>query len=158
MAKAHTGQRGAVVMEEAYHGWTDAVEALSPAGKPESAMPPHVMTLMAPDEYRGRYGANVVDRAARYATDADRAIDSLQAAGLQPAAFIADPGFCTNGILEPRRLLAALPACAPPARSALPTSADRLAAPVATCTAMQHHPTSSPWASRWPTVIPWGWW
>ena len=101
MAKAHTGQRGAVVMEEAYHGWTDAVEALSPAGKPESAMAPHVMTLMAPDEYRGRYGANVVDRAARYAADADRAVDSLQAAGLRPAAFIADPGFCTNGILEP---------------------------------------------------------
>jgi 4-aminobutyrate aminotransferase-like enzyme len=101
MSKAHTGQRGAVVMEEAYHGWTDAVEALSPAGKPDSAMAPHVMTLMAPDAYRGRYGANIADRAARYAADADRAVDSLQAAGLQPAAFIADPGFCTNGIHEP---------------------------------------------------------
>lgn len=101
MAKAYTGQRGAIVMEEAYHGWTDAVEALSPAGKPESAMAPHVMTLMAPDEYRGRYGVNVVDRAARYAADADRAIESLHAASLRPAAFIADPGFCTNGILEP---------------------------------------------------------
>jgi 4-aminobutyrate aminotransferase-like enzyme len=101
MAKAHTGQRGAIVMEEAYHGWTDAVEALSPAGKPESALAPHVMTLMAPDVYRGRYGANIVDNAARYAADADRAIDALQAAGLRPAAFIADPGFCTNGILEP---------------------------------------------------------
>jgi 4-aminobutyrate aminotransferase-like enzyme len=95
MAKAHTGQRGALVMEEAYHGWTDAVEALSPAGKAESA--PHVRMLIAPDSYRGAHGPD----GARYANDADRAIDSLQAAGLRPAAFIVDPGFCTNGILEP---------------------------------------------------------
>ena len=87
MAKAHTGQRGAVVMEEAYHGWTDAVEALSPAGKPESAMAPHVMTLMAPDEYRGRYGANVVDRAARYAADADRAVELFAGGRLAARGF-----------------------------------------------------------------------
>ena len=98
MAKAHTGQRGAIVMEEAYHGWTDAVDALSPAGKAESALAPHVRALMAPDGYHGAHGP---DGGARYAADADRAIDSLQAAGMRPAAFIVDPGFCTNGILEP---------------------------------------------------------
>ncbi len=97
MAKAHTGQRGAVVMEEAYHGWTDAVEALSPAGKPDNALAPHVRTLAPPDGYRGAHGSD----GAAYAADADRAIGSLQARDLQPAAFIADPGFCTNGILEP---------------------------------------------------------
>jgi 4-aminobutyrate aminotransferase len=97
IAKAHTGQRGALIMEEAYHGWTDAVEALSPAGKPDSALAAHVRMLAPPDRYRGAHGED----AAAYASDADRAIGSLQAAGLQPAMFIADPGFCTNGILEP---------------------------------------------------------
>src|SRR5262245_23457230 len=97
MAKAHTGQRGAIIMEEAYHGWTDAVEAFSPAGKPDSALAPHVRMLVPPDRYRGAHGTDAV----AYAADADRAIGSLQAAGLQPAVFIADPGFCTNGILEP---------------------------------------------------------
>jgi alanine-glyoxylate transaminase/(R)-3-amino-2-methylpropionate-pyruvate transaminase len=53
--------------------------------------------LAPPDRYRGAHGSD----AAAYAADADRAISSLQAAGLQPAAFIADPGFCTNGIHEP---------------------------------------------------------
>src|SRR5262245_52996853 len=41
MAKAHTKQRGAIIMEEAYHGWTDGVEALSPAGKADDALAPH---------------------------------------------------------------------------------------------------------------------
>jgi 4-aminobutyrate aminotransferase-like enzyme len=100
MAKVHTGQQGAVVMAEAYHGWTDAVDALSPAGKPEGARAPHVRALLAPDVYRGPFGADAPDRAARYAEDADRAVESLAAAALRPAAFIADPGFCTNGILE----------------------------------------------------------
>jgi len=99
MAKAHTGQRGAIVMEEAYHGWTDAVEALSPGGK--SALAPHVRVLAPPDSYRGPHGPDVADRATRYAADADRAIESLNGTGQPPAAFIADPGFCTNGILEP---------------------------------------------------------
>ena len=97
MSKAHTGQRGAIVMEEAYHGWTDGVEALSPAGKADNALAPHVRMLAPPDRYRGAHGSD----GAAYAADADRAIGSLQAAGLQPAAFIADPGFCTNGIHEP---------------------------------------------------------
>ena len=99
MAKAHTGQGGAIVMEEAYHGWTDAVDALSPAGK--STLAPHVRMLMAPDSYRGPHRPDVADRAARYAADADRAIESLSTTGQRPAAFIVDPGFCTNGILEP---------------------------------------------------------
>src|SRR5262245_15584310 len=97
MAKAHSGQRGALIMVEAYHGWTDGIEALSPAGKPDSALATHVRMLQPPDAYRGAHGSD----AAAYAADADRAIGSLQAAGLQPAAFIADPGFCTNGIHEP---------------------------------------------------------
>src|SRR5262245_56924022 len=51
MAKTHTGQSGAIVMEEAYHGWTDAVDALSPAGKAANALTPHVRTLIAPHSY-----------------------------------------------------------------------------------------------------------
>lgn len=100
LAKAFTGNTGALVMEYAYHGWTDAVEALSPEFRGPEHHRPHVRMLLGPDGYRGpyRYGDNEI--AARYAADADRAIASLAEAGHTPAMFIADAGFLTNGVLD----------------------------------------------------------
>lgn len=89
MAKAFTGNGGALVMEDAYHGWTEAVDALSPISAPDRPLHPHVRTLPAPRD--GDDGA----------ASADRAIVSLAEAGHRPAAFAVDPSFCTNGILEP---------------------------------------------------------
>src|SRR5690606_16702321 len=89
MAKAFTSHAGAIVMEDAYHGWTDAVDALSPISNPERPLACHVRALPAPDR----------DAAAGPA-EADRAVDSLAATGLAPAAFLIDPAFCTNGILD----------------------------------------------------------
>ncbi len=100
LAKAYTGNTGALVMEYAYHGWTDAVEALSPEFRDPACHRPHVRMLQGPDGYRGpyRYGDN--DIAERYAADADRAIASLAEAGHKPAMFIADAGLLTNGVLD----------------------------------------------------------
>lgn len=100
LAKAYTGNPGALVMEYAYHGWTEAVEALSPEFRPADQVKPHVRTLVGPDDYRGPYRRGDNDIAARYADDADRAIRSLTGSGQRPALFIADAGLLTNGVLD----------------------------------------------------------
>jgi 4-aminobutyrate aminotransferase-like enzyme/Ser/Thr protein kinase RdoA (MazF antagonist) len=100
LAKAYTGHRGAVVMEYAYHGWTDAVAALSPEFAPADRLAPHVRTILGPDDFRGPWRRGAADLAARYAADADRAIAALGEAGLRPALFVADAGLLTNGVLD----------------------------------------------------------
>jgi 4-aminobutyrate aminotransferase-like enzyme/Ser/Thr protein kinase RdoA (MazF antagonist) len=101
MACVFTGKRGGITQDFAYHGITEAIDALSPSGNYANAVPPHVRTLVAPDGYRGahRHGTNDLGRL--YAQDADRAIASLDEAGLGVAAAIVDSAFMTNGVLEP---------------------------------------------------------
>ncbi|HWA45272.1 MAG TPA: aminotransferase class III-fold pyridoxal phosphate-dependent enzyme [Hypericibacter adhaerens] len=100
IAKAHTGGTGALVMENAYHGGTEAVAALSPYGVPASDVAPHVRTLEAPDLYRGRFRASDPGAASGYAEAADRALASLMAAGHRPAAAMIDSAFISSGILD----------------------------------------------------------
>ena len=99
MATLLTGNRGAIVMEHAYHGITDAIAALSPAaGGHRDA--PHVRMLVAPDPYRGPWRRGEAGLAGRYAADADRAIAELEKAGFGTACLMVDTSFCTNGIPE----------------------------------------------------------
>ena len=100
MATTITGNRGGLIMEYAYHGITEAIDALSPSGNRKGSIPPHVRALTAPDDYRGPYKRGEADLAGRYAASADEAIASLKQAGLAPAAFIVDSTFLTNGVLE----------------------------------------------------------
>jgi 4-aminobutyrate aminotransferase-like enzyme/Ser/Thr protein kinase RdoA (MazF antagonist) len=100
LAKAYTGNTGALVMEYAYHGWTEAVEALSPEHRGPKYHKPHVRMLMGPDDYRGPHRRGGNDIAGAYAADADRAIASLAEGGHKPAFFIADAGLLTNGVLD----------------------------------------------------------
>lgn len=100
MARAYTGNAGGLTMEFAYHGITEAIHGFSPSGDMALAVPPHIRTLMPPDDYRGPYKRGEADLGARYAEDADRAIASLAEAGLKPAAFMVDSAFMTNGMLE----------------------------------------------------------
>jgi 4-aminobutyrate aminotransferase-like enzyme len=99
IAKAATGRTGALTMENAYHGVTDAVAALSPYyGAQAVPLAPHVQAVESPDIYRGRFRGS--DAAARYAEDADRAIAALAASGHGIAAFIVDSAFVSNGIID----------------------------------------------------------
>ena len=102
MATAWTGAHGALAQEFAYHGITEAIDAISPSAIRIGTLAPHVRTLLAPDGYRGRYRTGTPDLGQRYAEDADQAIASLAAAGLKPAAYFVDSAFMTNGILEPQ--------------------------------------------------------
>jgi 4-aminobutyrate aminotransferase-like enzyme/Ser/Thr protein kinase RdoA (MazF antagonist) len=98
MAKLITGNKGAIVMENAYHGVSEAIDALSPYDLKKRPLQPHVRTLIAPDGYRGPYRWGEPDLAEKYAMDADRAIRELQEAGFGVAAFMIDSGFTSNGI------------------------------------------------------------
>jgi 4-aminobutyrate aminotransferase-like enzyme/Ser/Thr protein kinase RdoA (MazF antagonist) len=100
LAKAHTGNAGAITIEDAYHGTTDAVFELSPAehgkGRPIAE---HVATVPAPDGYRGRFRRDDPEYADRYSSCLDDAISALGARGFAPAAFYLDPILSSSGIL-----------------------------------------------------------
>ncbi|WP_342642569.1 aminotransferase class III-fold pyridoxal phosphate-dependent enzyme [Rhodoligotrophos ferricapiens] len=100
MAKAYTGNGGGIMMQAAYHGITDAIDAFSPAERRGGQWPAHMRAIMPPDGYRGSYRYGEPDLGARYAADTDKAIASLAEAGLKPAAFMVDSTFLTNGVLE----------------------------------------------------------
>lgn len=101
MAREWTGNRGAITQEFAYHGITEAIDALSPSALRDARTPDHVRTILGPDGYRGPTPHGTPDMGARYAADADRAIAALAQAGMKPAAVITDSAFLTNGVLEP---------------------------------------------------------
>ena len=94
MAKFTTGNTGALIMEDAYHGMTETAMHLSP----EVLEPPdNVECLQVPDMYRGHF-ANDPDAAEKYAADADRAIADLASHGHKPAVFMVDTALCSNGV------------------------------------------------------------
>jgi 4-aminobutyrate aminotransferase-like enzyme/Ser/Thr protein kinase RdoA (MazF antagonist) len=99
MAKSVTGRTGAVIIENAYHGITDAVRALTPAAGAVNS--PWVAALQAP---RQGWDWNAVPEAADLAaarSDVERALAGLQDRGHAPAAFYLDSAFTSNGVYDP---------------------------------------------------------
>jgi 4-aminobutyrate aminotransferase-like enzyme/Ser/Thr protein kinase RdoA (MazF antagonist) len=102
LAKAHTGNAGAITIEDAYHGTTDAIFELSPAEHAEGRpVAQHVATVPAPDGYRGRFRRDDPRYADRYASCLDDAISGLGTRGFAPAAFYLDLILSSSGILVP---------------------------------------------------------
>jgi len=104
LAKAHTGNSGGIVMEDAYHGTTDAVYELSPADygiDNGRTLAEYIATVPAPDGYRGQFRRDDPQYAGRYAAFIDDAIASLDTRGFAPAAFYLDLILCSNGIMVP---------------------------------------------------------
>ena len=100
MAQFVTGKRGAVVMEDAYHGITESVTALSPS-RPGVILQAHVAGLVTPDSYAGIYRDNIPDCAEQYAKDTDRAITDLREKGFGVAALMVDTALASSGIPDP---------------------------------------------------------
>jgi 4-aminobutyrate aminotransferase-like enzyme/Ser/Thr protein kinase RdoA (MazF antagonist) len=98
LAWANTGRRDVVVVREAYHGWSDATDAISTsvADNPNAldSRPSWVHTVAAPNTFRGQYRG---DEAFRYAEDAVAHIDDMARAGRPPAAFLAEPFYGNAG-------------------------------------------------------------
>jgi 4-aminobutyrate aminotransferase-like enzyme/Ser/Thr protein kinase RdoA (MazF antagonist) len=104
LAKAHTGNSGGIVMEDAYHGTTDAVYELSPADygiDNGRSLAEHIATVPAPDGYRGRFRRDDPQYLDRYSACFDDAIESLHSRGFAPAAYYLDLVLCSNGIMVP---------------------------------------------------------
>ena len=100
LAKAHTGNSGGIVMEDAYHGTTDAIYEFSPAefgeGRP---LAEHIATVLAPDGYRGKFRRDDPQIANHYAACLDDAIASLDSRGFAPAMFLLDLILASNGVI-----------------------------------------------------------
>jgi len=104
IARAATGNRGALVTAHAYHGTTVATDALSPGGiSLDQSTAPHVARLRS----LARPGHPATDTATDSATpehvaaDARHAADRLSADGHGVAAFFLDPALSSDGILDP---------------------------------------------------------
>ncbi|RRR77915.1 aminotransferase [Streptomyces sp. RP5T] len=98
LAWAATGRQDTVAVEEAYHGWTYASDAVSTsiADNPNAltSRPSWVHTVAAPNSYRGRHrGAE----ARRYGPEAAARITGLAEQGRPPAAFICEPFYGNAG-------------------------------------------------------------
>ena len=99
LARVHTGRRGVVALEGAYHGWTSAVfELCTGPDNPvwPDTKPPFVHVAAQPDPYRGRHG----DDAAAYVRSV---VDACAEAGADggPAAFISEPLLGNQGAVTP---------------------------------------------------------
>jgi 4-aminobutyrate aminotransferase-like enzyme/Ser/Thr protein kinase RdoA (MazF antagonist) len=92
IARAVTGNRGAVITEHAYHGTTAATAALSPEELGPMALEPWVARI------GGSATLSASDAADRVAGEVDDAFSSLEAAGHGPALLICDDVFSSDGI------------------------------------------------------------
>jgi 4-aminobutyrate aminotransferase-like enzyme len=101
LATTFTRGRGALVTEHAYHGVTAAIADLSPETWRDGARPGHVVTVPAPDGYRGPIRAGEEGWEVGYAAFVDDAIGELDRRGMAPAAMFVDAGFTSDGILDP---------------------------------------------------------
>jgi len=103
IARHHTGRRGIIVTDEAYHGNSAMVVGFSPSLGENSPLDPWVRQVPAPDSYR----CDPATLGERMAADVARQIKDLQRHGDGLAAFIVDSSFSSDGIyVEPTTLLA----------------------------------------------------
>ena len=99
MARMATGHSGGLVMENAYHGITDAVAALTPSvGTPHD---PRVVTIAPPPQGLQAGDAMSAAELAAAARDVDGAIETLRERGTAPAAFYIDTAITSSGIFDP---------------------------------------------------------
>jgi 4-aminobutyrate aminotransferase-like enzyme/Ser/Thr protein kinase RdoA (MazF antagonist) len=101
LAKVHTGRPDVVVINEGYHGWTEASDAVSTSlhDNPRAAVnrPAWVHAALAPNTFRGLYrGAGA---ATAYAEDVTGLISTLVAAGQAPAAFLCEAVYGKEGAI-----------------------------------------------------------
>jgi len=91
MAKNHTGISDIIVIDNAYHGNTNALIDISPYkfdGPGGKGCPDHTHKVMMPDLFRGPYKMNDPGAGQKYATDVDRVIEEIHKEEKQVSAFI----------------------------------------------------------------------
>jgi 4-aminobutyrate aminotransferase-like enzyme/Ser/Thr protein kinase RdoA (MazF antagonist) len=94
IAKMASGHGGALIMDHAYHGITDAVGALTPGSGAPAV--PWVVALATPPE-----GSMSPQELLQTHADAQRAIGVLEERGCAPAAWFIDSALTSSGIFDP---------------------------------------------------------
>jgi 4-aminobutyrate aminotransferase-like enzyme len=99
IARAKAGGDGIIVTGNAYHGNSWAVAQISPEEMLPEQRGEHVLTVPAPDMYRGFKGD---DRAAveHFCGHLSGAIDELERRNIRPAAFILDTVSSSEGMIR----------------------------------------------------------
>ena len=101
IARAVTGNDGAIYTADAYHGNSTLVSELSRPADERASAPDYVVDVEPPYTYRGPYGDDHPDFARAYANLVDEAIDELGARGHKPAMMIIDSIYDGKCILTP---------------------------------------------------------
>jgi len=99
IARTATGRQGVVVIEQAYHGNSQATFEISTEDLPREQRPEHVVAVPAPDTYRGAHRGD--DAADLYASELRAAIATLEKRGVGFAAFVIDTITSSSGVVEP---------------------------------------------------------
>jgi 4-aminobutyrate aminotransferase-like enzyme len=97
IARSVTGGAGVVVTDFSYHGNSQAVSEITTEYSTPQTLPPHVVTVPAPDVYRGRYRGG--DAAERYASHVAGAVETLKSRGIAPAALVLDTIASSDGVV-----------------------------------------------------------
>ena len=99
IARSVTGGTGIIVTDYAYHGNSQATFEISTDSIPRAEVPDYVVSVPAPDTYRGEYRGE--DAGERYAERVRGAIEMLQNRGIRPAAFVIDTIVSSSGVVLP---------------------------------------------------------
>ncbi len=98
LARAYTGGTGIIVCDFAYHGNTHAIYQISTEDIPQDQIPDFVISVPAPDIYRGEYRGD--DAGEKYARHIEAAISEFHNRGVKPAAFVIDTIISSSGIVS----------------------------------------------------------
>jgi 4-aminobutyrate aminotransferase-like enzyme len=101
IARAVTGNEGVIVTEDAYHGNSTTVYALSTEEYPAAERPDWLEAVEAPCTYRGQFREPGPVAARGFAGLLQPAIERLSSRGHRPAMFLTDNVFSSNGVLTP---------------------------------------------------------
>ena len=101
IARSVTGNQGAIMTADAYHGNSTLVAELSRPYDCKRPMPDFIVDVEPPYTYRGPFGDDHPDFAGAYADLVDDAIDTLGGNGHKPAMMIIDSIYDGKCILTP---------------------------------------------------------
>ena len=101
IARAATGNEGAICTTGAYHGNTTLVSELSPEFERKRPPPDFIVDVEPPDRYHGRFPADNPGFVDNCAGLVDDAIDRLAGRGHRPAMIIIDSIYDAAGVHTP---------------------------------------------------------
>jgi 4-aminobutyrate aminotransferase-like enzyme len=101
IARTVTGNLGAIVVEDAYHGNSMVVTELSTGEYPPDEQPDYLVAVEPPNLFRGSWRSDEDEPGRKYASCIDDAIKTLDQRGHKPAMFMCDTIFDSNGVLTP---------------------------------------------------------